>query len=1484
MDKQLRNIICNIISLCIFISSVSPSVVLAEDIETEPGISKPITITVGNGSKDQFKTITEALNSIKHTPTENSRITIAISKGTYEEPININIPYITLKNNHSENPDDVTITYDKASGHENEEKNFDIEKTGTITIEPKAVGFKAENITVRNSYNLDNNGKNQLPAAALVSLSDKAIFDNCKFYGRQNTLYLSGSSKGIKVYGSANQARLYFNKCFIEGSADIILGDSTAAFENCRINMSYHKNGGHYTASNATLFNIGFVFLKTKFFADSKYTNGTVKLARAWQSSDDYPNYGSNSVFIECTMPKSIDPKGYGTWDYATNTNKVRYMEYGTKNSEENIEDLSLRVSWAKILTDEQYKYYNTYNILRGSDNWNPTEQGRRSNRVNVLDITLDKYNITIPKGETNELKPFILPVNAENRTFTFSSFDDEIAKVDSNGTITALNEGKTSIKVTANDGEFTAIAEINVSAPLTGTPEVENVSIIGNDIPLPGDILRGEYKYKLSSDQKIDNAKVQWVSVNSKTGDEILLKEGRGDFAKEYTVRQGDIGNKIKFVVIPETITTYGKTGNAGTDVTINAVGKPNSDVIKVYLRESFSDFYLSKYREANSSKYPLNKEEKPIWEGSPLKTNSSNVWSSVTSDGNSTIGATNPDGSLLEYIPGNTETPWENINLEARMRFSPTAGGFTSDSYFNIYTAYNKANGSYYRLNIQGGENTNSLKLYLYKKESSRAKEVLLASDEKGLLNNIAQNAGYENPWFRINQTIVNGKIDIKFTIDGEVSPKSVISIVDTSPVKGGGYTALESYGKSSALLIDSLVVEQVFANVENPNSSKVFIIGDSTAKTYGPAYTTGGWGEYIQNYFDSSKVNFINKSENETSSRSFINRGMLNQVLEEIGKGDYLFIQFGGNDSNEKLESLPELYVDVGTPDKNGIYPVIEAEKVNTPRELISAYKSMPYKDQYYSYENGSYKWYLKQYIDGVKSKGAIPVLVSPSARLEFDDKGLINDSFGVNNSYITAMKQLAGEMNVEYIDMFSATKQMYEDLGQRESEKLHDIKPDGSIDVINYGKYGAFKTAEILSKLIEKSELEIGNYLTEPKKTVTKTESLREAVLYIVGDSTVCDHNKNMNYAIDKKGWGVYLGDYLSDSIKVNNLAVDQASSKSFISEENYKTMIDTIKPGDYLMIQFGAYDSKQNTKDENLKYTDPKLDIENSNSFKHFLYEYYLKPAFDKKANPILISPVSERKFDSSGKFKNTYEDYTNAVKELAYEFEVPFIDLNNLSYKYYESLGIENSKNIQALYKDKLDGEKGIDNSNFNFYGAGEIAEIIADEINNTSSTLKNYVDKNKSENITASYITRADYIVLLMNVLGKEGNPITNFSDVSKGKYYTNAIGLAKEMAVVTGDNENNFKPEEYITRQDMMVITARALKIEGKLQDGDIDILNNYSDSSYISSYAKELVASIIQSGIISGSKDNKISPNSFATKEQSIIVINKIYNMTR
>jgi hypothetical protein len=142
------------------------------------------------------------------------------------------------------------------------------------------------------------------------------------------------------------------------------------------------------------------------------------------------------------------------------------------------------------------------------------------------------------------------------------------------------------------------------------------------------------------------------------------------------------------------------------------------------------------------------------------------------------------------------------------------------------------------------------------------------------------------------------------------------------------------------------------------------------------------------------------------------------------------------------------------------------------------------------------------------------------------------------------------------------------------------------------------------------------------------------------------------------------------------------------------------------------------------------------------------------------------------------------------------------------------------------------------------------------------------------------AYSKRADFIVMLVKTFGLTGATSDNFDDVQSGKYYANALSIAKTAGIATGYGDGNFGPENTITRQDMMVLVAKALEFAGVELDTNTAVLAGFADNNKIADYAKPYVAALVNAGFATGT-DNGIEPTALITRAQMSVLVAKVYD---
>jgi lysophospholipase L1-like esterase len=220
--------------------------------------------------------------------------------------------------------------------------------------------------------------------------------------------------------------------------------------------------------------------------------------------------------------------------------------------------------------------------------------------------------------------------------------------------------------------------------------------------------------------------------------------------------------------------------------------------------------------------------------------------------------------------------------------------------------------------------------------------------------------------------------------------------------------------------------------------------------------------------------------------------------------------------------------------------------------------------------------------------------------------------------------------------------------------------------------------------------------------------TQSVDKKEITIFMIGNSTMAD--KPFYDGNPEKGWGQIFPLYFKEGIKIENYAVNGRSTKSFINEGRWDSVFNKIKPGDYVIIEFGHNDAK---KDDTKRFADANTDY-------RWNLEKFINETRQNGGIPILATPIVRRRFDEQGKFYDVHGDYPKVVRELSENMNVFLLDLHTKSEEYIIKLGAERSKNfylhIDADQYSSLPEGK-IDDTHLSPTGAFRICDFAADEI-----------------------------------------------------------------------------------------------------------------------------------------------------------------------
>lgn len=258
-------------------------------------------------------------------------------------------------------------------------------------------------------------------------------------------------------------------------------------------------------------------------------------------------------------------------------------------------------------------------------------------------------------------------------------------------------------------------------------------------------------------------------------------------------------------------------------------------------------------------------------------------------------------------------------------------------------------------------------------------------------------------------------------------------------------------------------------------------------------------------------------------------------------------------------------------------------------------------------------------------------------------------------------------------------------------------------------------------------------------------LTSAFTMRKTVtVFMIGDSTMA--NKDTTGGKQERGWGMMLQQYFKSGVVVDNHAVNGRSSKSFIDEGRWDVVLSKMKPGDYVIIQFGHNDEKPAAD----RHTDPGTTFDAN--LRRFVLESRARGGI-----PILCNAVVRRNFyrqvdssvDDESLRNTTYEDekvnsdtlidthgaYLLSPKNVARELGVPFIDANRVTHDLEQGMGIEGSRRLHMWFRpgEHPSVPKGRkDNTHYNVYGATVVAGLLAEEIAHQVPALKKKMDIKK--------------------------------------------------------------------------------------------------------------------------------------------------------
>jgi len=500
---------------------------------------------------------------------------------------------------------------------------------------------------------------------------------------------------------------------------------------------------------------------------------------------------------------------------------------------------------------------------------------------------------------------------------------------------------------------------------------------------------------------------------------------------------------------------------------------------------------------------------------------------------------------------------------------------------------------------------------------------------------------------------------------------------------------------------------------------NNPVLFLIGNSTMRTG----TLGngnngqwGWGYYAHEYFDPTKITVENQALGGMSSRTFYNK-LWTPIKEAIRPGDWVIISIGHNDNGPYDEGRARASI-----------PGVGDDTLQVTIKETGEHETV------YTYGG-----YMRKYINDVRAQGGHPILMSLTPRNAYDDKGKI-----VRKPHTQWLIQVAAEEGVPFVDLNEISGQKLDTYGKWKTD-YHFF-----LDKIHTSRFGAMMNARSAAEGLMASH----NPALNPLKAMMRNVQLpvynrsdSKPVVFITGDSTVKNSDKDPD---GMWGWGAVANTIFDETkIDIVNAAMAGRSCRSYMNEGRWERVYNSLKPGDFVLIQFGHNDispidkpkyrgaiatakdtchvyrmqaakedlSKQNVIDQKLKANTQVGSYEVVYSFGWYLKKF-IQDVREKGATPILVS-LTPRNEWPNGKIERRNDTYGKWYREVVEETGVEFVDLHN----------------ITADFLDKKCGKKekamkyfNHDHTHTSLLGAKTNAQSIAKGLRDNKSPLAKYL------------------------------------------------------------------------------------------------------------------------------------------------------------
>ena len=609
----------------------------------------------------------------------------------------------------------------------------------------------------------------------------------------------------------------------------------------------------------------------------------------------------------------------------------------------------------------------------------------------------------------------------------------------------------------------------------------------------------------------------------------------------------------------------------------------------------------------------------------------------------------------------------------------------------------------------------------------------------------------------------------------------------------------------------------IAKALMNRPQPGSTRqgdhpvLFLIGNSTMRngTMGNGNNgQWGWGYYANQYFDGRRITVENQALGGMSTRTFYT-DLWPAVRNALKPGDWVVVSIGHNDTADFFDQKRA----------RGVIPGVDPDTM-----VVGFNERKQQNDTVYSYGT-----YLRRYISDIRAKGAHPILMSLTPRNAYDEWGKIIRKPQTQWAAYVAEKEGVpfvdlNELSGAKLDSYSPWKRNYHFYG----DKIHTSKWGAELNArsaaegIYYSKDPQLIPLKAMMQGVELPVYQIERQDGKP-------------VVFITGDSTVKNTDKDED---GMWGWGSQAAQ-IFDPAKITwvNAAMAGRSTRSYLREGRWEKVYNSLRPGDYVLIQFGHNDigditdkkgraSIACTADTSHVYLMPDGRYELVYSF-----GWYLKKMIDdtreKGATPILLS-LTPRNEWPDGRIERRNDSYGKWYREVVDETGVEFVDVHNISADFLDR---QFASHDEATSKANASKYFNHDHTHTSKLGAQMNARSVMDGLKASHSSLADYTVRREVVDTIINKVSDKPFyfsvplsdgnykVTVTLGSKKKAGHTVVRAESrrlmvescsTKKGEFETYSFIVNKRSPEMEGGKRVSLKPREhdYLNWDDLLTL----------------------------------------------------------------------------